>query len=180
MRIGKQVASEEQTITSPIETVNDPTLTVGTTTVREAGAAGKKLVTYEVELENGQEVSRKVIQEVVTAQPTRTLVAKGTKVPIVTVTGDRAEVMSAAGIAESEQYYADYVISHESGWRLTARNSGGCLGLGQSCPGSKLINACPSYDSDAICQLQFFDGYAQSRYNGWYGAYQFWLVNHWW
>jgi resuscitation-promoting factor RpfB len=180
VRVGKQVASSEETIPSPIQTVPDSTMMIGTTAVKQHGVAGKKLVTYEVELQNGQEVSRKVLQEVVTDQPTTTIILKGTKQPTITVTGDRATLMSQAGIPTSQHYAADYIISHESGWRLAAQNSGGCLGLGQACPGSKLVAACPSYASDAICQLRYFTGYANGRYGSWSAAYQFWLYNHWW
>jgi hypothetical protein len=88
--------------------------------------------------------------------------------------------MSQAGIPTSQHYAADYIIAHESGWKLAARNSSGCLGLGQACPGSKLVAACPDYASDAICQLRFFNSYAVGRYGSWQGAYQFWLYNHWW
>jgi uncharacterized protein YabE (DUF348 family) len=180
VRVGHQVASSEEEIPAPVETVQDPNLAAGSSTVKEPGAPGKKLVTYEVELRNGQEVSRKVLQEVIVAQPARRLVAKGTKSVFAAVTGDKASLMLAAGIPESQHYAADYVISHESHWNLSARNSGGCLGLGQACPGSKLVAACPSYASDAVCQLQYFTGYANGRYGSWAGAYNFWLVNHWW
>lgn len=180
VRVGHQVASSEEEIPVPVETVQDPALTAGMTSVKEPGSPGKKLVTYEVELRNGQEISRKVLQEVVVTQPTRRLVAKGTKVANIAVTGDKASLMFAAGIPESQHYAADYVISRESHWNLTARNSGGCLGLGQACPGSKLVAACPDYAGDAICQLQYFTSYANGRYGSWVGAYNFWLVNHWW
>lgn len=94
-----------------------------------------------------------------------------------TFTGDKATWMSAAGIAPSDWGYVDYIISHESGWRPDARNSIGCLGLAQACPGQKILNVCPTLDP--VCQLQWASGYA-GRYGGWAGAYNAWLRQHWW
>jgi membrane protein involved in colicin uptake len=74
----------------------------------------------------------------------------------------------------------NFIFMHESTNNPAARNAGGCLGLGQACPGQKLINACPNYANDVPCQIAFFTQYANSRYGGWGGAYTFWVNNHWW
>jgi resuscitation-promoting factor RpfB len=178
VRKGKQVQTTEEVIASPVQRVDDYNLTLGSTRVQDAGKPGKKLVTYEIELTNQKESGRKVIQEIVIEEPTTRVIAVGKKAPV--VAGNKAELMAAAGISPDEYYAVDYIISHESGWRLNARNSSGCLGLGQACPGSKLINACPAWESDGVCQLIFFSGYARGRYGSWSGAYQFWLSQHWW
>jgi uncharacterized protein YabE (DUF348 family) len=180
VRVGKQIDTKEEVIPMPVEVVKDPTKVVGSETIRQAGSPGRKLVTYEVEMQNNKEVSRKVLQEVIAAEPVKQIVVRGIKPPVVVVSGDKASLMLAAGIPADQHGSADYIISRESGWRLTAGNAGGCLGLGQACPGSKLINACPEYATDAICQLRFFNGYAVGRYGSWNAAYQFWTVNHWW
>jgi uncharacterized protein YabE (DUF348 family) len=78
IRKGTQVQTVEQPIDMPIETVSDESLAYGTTAIRQQGAPGKKLVTYQIELQNGQEIGRKVIQEVVVEQPVKQIVAKGT------------------------------------------------------------------------------------------------------
>ncbi len=179
-RFGRQIDAREETIAAPVETINDPNLTVGTTQIRQAGNAGRKVVTYEVELQNGIEIARKPIQEIIAVEAVKQIVVKGTKQPTIIVAGDHAALMSAAGIPESQHGSASFIISRESGWRLNARNAGGCLGLGQACPGTKLTNACPNYANDADCQLRFFNGYAVGRYGSWNAAYNFWQVNHWW
>lgn len=74
----------------------------------------------------------------------------------------------------------NYIFMKESSNNPAARNAGGCLGLGQACPGSKLIAACPDYANDVPCQIAFFTAYANARYGGWGGAYTFWVNNHWW
>lgn len=72
------------------------------------------------------------------------------------------------------------IFARESGGRLDAVNAGGCLGLGQACPGSKLIAACPNYATDYACQVNFFTNYAVSRYGSWDGAWAFWQGHGWW
>jgi resuscitation-promoting factor RpfB len=179
-RVGTMVEAREEEIPMPVETINDPTLAVGRTVVRQKGSAGRKVVTYSVQLQNDKEVARTPIQEIIAVAAVKEIIVKGTKPPTIIVSGDHAALMLQAGIPESQHGSAEYIISRESGWRLDARNSGGCLGLGQACPGSKLVNACPEYANDAICQLRFFNGYAVGRYGSWNAAYNFWQVNHWW
>ena len=93
------------------------------------------------------------------------------------ITGDKSTWLAASGIPQSDWGYVDYIISHESSWRPDARNSGGCLGLAQACPGTKILAVCPTLDP--VCQLQWANAYA-ARYKGWAGAYSFWLANKWW
>lgn len=85
----------------------------------------------------------------------------------------------ASGAVEGcgDDYYANWIYMHESGCRLDARNSQGCLGIGQACPGSKLTNVCP--DLNYACQNSFFTGYVNARYGGWQGAYNFWQSAGW-
>jgi uncharacterized protein YabE (DUF348 family) len=179
VRVGKKVVTTEEVIPAPEEIVTDPSIAMGTTVVREAGADGKKLVTYELELKNDQEVSRKVLQEVIAAKPIKRVIAKGVKV---TLTGGKAEWLAAAGINPSDYYAVDYIMNRESHWNPAAVNAGGCIGLGQRCPsggGNALISACPNWQNDPACQLRHFSAYA-SRYGGWQGAYNAWQVQGWW
>lgn len=77
VRKGTQLQSTEEPVPMPTETVADPKLAYGQAAIRQRGAPGKKLVTYQVELQNGKEIARKVIQEVVIQQPVKQVVAKG-------------------------------------------------------------------------------------------------------
>ena len=52
---------------------------VGEQKVVDPGLEGKRVVTYEIKLENGQEVSRKEIQSVVSVEPQVRKVIQGTK-----------------------------------------------------------------------------------------------------
>lgn len=177
-RVGKDIAQIEEAIAPPIEYVDDYNLTLGSSAVQDPGRPGTKLVTYEIEQQNGVETGRRIIQEIVVEQPVRKIVARGRKAPV--VAGNKAEIMAAAGISPNEFYAADFIISHESGWRVNALNSRGCGGLGQACPSTKLASACPNWQSDPICQMRYFSGYARGRYGSWSRAYEVWQIQRWW
>lgn len=72
--------------------------------------------------------------------------------------------------------YAHYIYMHESGCDTDRYNSIGCYGIGQSCPKSKIAQC----GADYACQNAWFSNYAEQRYGGWAGAYQFWINNHYW
>jgi len=91
--------------------------------------------------------------------------------------GSPAEWMAAAGIAESDWGYVDYIASKESGWNPNATNaSSGACGLIQALPCSKV----PGNGYDPVDNLRWANGYAVSRYGSWAAAYDFWTSNHWW
>lgn len=176
IRNGVQTITVDEDIAAPVQTILDTTLSFGSQAVRQEGSAGKKTTTYEITNQDGVEVSRKLLQSVTVLAPVTRIVAKGstTNIP-----ADKQAVMAAAGIAPSDYAYVDYVFSRESHWNAAAVNSGGCTGLGQACPGSKLAAACPNWQSDPVCQTTFFTKYA-SRYGGWAGAYNAWINKGWW
>jgi uncharacterized protein YabE (DUF348 family) len=176
LRKGTQIATVEEDIPPPVKTVDDASLSFGARVVRQPGQAGKRVVTYQINMVNGKEASRTVIQEAVVQDPVPQLVAVGT---VVAVSGSHESWMAGAGISSGDFGYVNYIVSRESGWRPNALNGGGCAGLGQACPGSKLAAACPGWQNDPVCQLRFFSGYA-GKYGGWAGAYNFWVSHHWW
>ena len=91
--------------------------------------------------------------------------------------GAPAEWMAAAGIAESDWGYVDYIVSRESGWNPNATNrSSGACGLVQALPCSKV----PGNGYDPVDNLRWANGYATGRYGSWAGAQAFWSKNHWW
>ncbi len=71
----------------------------------------------------------------------------------------------------------DYIYQKESGNNPGAINkqSGAC-GIGQAWPCSKMGCSLTDY----ACQDAYFTKYANDRYGGWQGAYNFWVQNHWW
>ncbi len=176
VRSGTQVTTSEEIIPMKTQIVQDSSLSLGATAVRQAGSPGKKLVTYQIELKNGVEISRHVIQEVVVQQPVIQITARGKTVD---VSADKEAIMAAAGIAPSDYGYVNYIVSHESGWRTTAANSSGAYGLCQALPGSKMATAGADWQTNPVTQLRWCSSYA-ARKGGWQAAYEFWLAHHWW
>jgi hypothetical protein len=95
------------------------------------------------------------------------------------INGDKTAIMAAAGIPSSDYAYANFIVSHESGWRPTAANASGAYGLCQALPGSKMASAGADWQTNPVTQLRWCNGYA-ARYGGWGGAYNHWLANRNW
>jgi len=102
-------------------------------------------------------------------------IATKAPVPVPKYSGTHEEWMAAAGIAESDYGYVEFIIQKESGWNPSARNgSEGACGLVQALPCSKLG---PNWQ-DPVNALKWGNSYV-SRYGGWAGAYAHWLSHHW-
>lgn len=78
-RNGVQTLTLEEAVAMPVEQVKDQDREVGFREVRTVGKPGKKQVTYEIDTQNGKEVSRKVIQEVETLAPVKQVEVIGAK-----------------------------------------------------------------------------------------------------
>lgn len=190
---GIQVATATEAIEAPQQIVQDDSLSFGTQVVRQAGVPGKKVVTYQIVVEKGVEVSRSILQTLVVQEPVPEIIARGKAIDI---NSDKTSLMAAAGISSSDYAYANYIISHESGWcwlkwqgqvgycpsyyvALHDPSSGYGYGLCQSTPGIKMATAGADWQTNPITQLRWCSGYA-SRYGGWAGSYNHWLNYHNW
>jgi uncharacterized protein YabE (DUF348 family) len=78
IRSGTQIDVKEEVLPMPVETINDPSLSFGTSAIRQRGSNGRQVVTYQVNLQNGVEVSRTPIQTVIVQQAVKQIVVKGT------------------------------------------------------------------------------------------------------
>ncbi len=189
---GKQLESREEIVPIPSEVVKDNTLSAGTTAVRQQGSAGRKVVTYEIDIKTA---SRKVIQEIVTVEPVKQVIAKGTR--SIVLSGSKGDWAAAAGVAPEDYLYVDYIISHESGWcpskwqgqvgycpgyytELHDPTSSYGYGLCQATPAGKMATAGSDWQTNPVTQLKWCAGYAQGRYGGWSGAYDHWQNYHSW
>ncbi len=171
---GKEITSKEKSIPFKTETSEDPNLAAGIIQVKEKGRKGKKVVLYEIDKETRE---KKVLREVIAYAPVNRVEVRGTKA---TLTGSKADWMKAAGIDSSQYIYVDFIIGRESGWNPASVSANRCIGLGQRCAPQVLINDCPNWENDPVCQLKHFTSYAEGRYGTWRGAYSFWQLNHWW
>ncbi len=188
IRTGTKTETVTENIAMPVQSIPDNSLAYGTTAVRQQGSAGEQIVTYEIAITNNVETGRKIIQKVVTKTPVTQIAVVGTSLS--GIKGD----MALAGIAPGDYNYADYIISHESGWCPTKAQGqyGGCppyagsvpsyggYGLCQSTPGSKMASAGADWATNPVTQLKWCSGYAKSRYGGWAAAYNHWLSAHSW
>jgi uncharacterized protein YabE (DUF348 family) len=191
-RKGTQIVTQTQAIPVPTQTVTDPSLSFGTTAVRQQGTPGTQVLTYQVNMENGKEVDRTLLQTVVTVPPVPQIVAQG---QAVTIPSDKQAVMAQAGISPSDYKYVDYIASHEGGWCPTkiqgTHNCPGYMspsdvpahggyGIFQATPGSKMASAGGDWATSAVTQIRWATGYAVGRYGSWAAAYNHWTVSHNW
>lgn len=191
IRQGTKLETVSQSIPEPVQTIQDNSLTFGTSAIRQQGSPGTELITYQDNLQNGVVVSRTQIQVVVTVPPVTQIVARGQAVQI---PADKEAVMAEAGIAVSDYPYVNYIVSNESGWCPTKLQGqvGYCpgyapssipsylgYGLGQATPGSKMSGFGSDWETNPVTQLRWASSYA-SKYGGWSGAYNFWYAHHYW
>lgn len=177
-RNGKQTVVIEEEVTPPTETIRDANRPTGFREVKEAGEPGQRKVTYEIEMRDGKEVSRKEIASIVMKEPKKRVEVVGTKIDL--PPGSHQDWMAAAGIPSEHWGIVNYLVQRESGWRVNARNaSSGAYGLPQALPGRKMASAGADWETNPITQLKWMNGYVNGRYGGWQGAYEFWQRNHW-
>lgn len=188
IRTGTKVETVTEKIEMPVQSIADASLSYGTSAVRQQGATGEQVVTYQITLVNNVETGRSVIQKVINKEPVKHIVVVGSSLS--GIKGD----MARAGIAPSDYSYVDYIVSHESGWCPTKAQgqygrcppyagsvpAGGGYGLCQSTPGSKMATAGADWATNPVTQLRWCSDYAKRRYGGWAGAYNFWLSNRYW
>ncbi|HEV7952344.1 MAG TPA: G5 domain-containing protein, partial [Candidatus Saccharimonadales bacterium] len=70
-REGKQTVTEEADVPFEIEKTQDADRELGYRDVKTPGILGKRTVSYEIEMKNGVEISRKEIQSVTTKEPVK-------------------------------------------------------------------------------------------------------------
>lgn len=177
-RNGVQTITEEEEIAFEIEQIKDADRPVGYKDIKTPGVKGERTVSYEVEMKNGKEISRKEIQSVVVKEPKKQVEVIGTKSRIMPYTGGgtKTEWLAASGIPEESWGAADYIVSQESGWNPNATNpSSGACGLAQALPCSKV----PGNPYDPVNSLQWMNGYVTGRYGSWQGAVDFKRANGW-
>lgn len=174
IRNGLSTVSVEEPIPMPVQSIPDNTLAYGTSAVRQKGAEGKRVVLYEINTQNGQEVGRRKVQETIVQAAVPEIRVIGSNLS--GIKGD----MARAGIAPGDYQYVDYIVQKESGWNPVARNPSGAYGLCQALPGSKMASAGADWQTNPVTQLRWCNSYAIGRYGTWAAAYNFWVRNHWW
>lgn len=188
LRQGTKIASVTEEIAMPQEVITEEGLAFGTSAVRQQGSPGQRVITYQLNLQNGKEVSRSVIQSVTSREPVKHVVVQGAS-----LSGIKGN-MALAGIAPGDYEYVDYIVGRESGWCPTKAQgqyggcppysgsvpSGGGYGLCQSTPPGKMASAGADWQTNPVTQLKWCNGYAVGRYGTWQAAYNYWVSHHNW
>lgn len=189
-RNGEQTISEEHDVDFTTKQIQDADQPIGYKSVKTPGVKGKKIITYQVGLKNGQEVSRKEIQSVTTVESKEQVEVIGTKYNL--PAGSHQDWMTAAGISAGDYGFVDYIISRESGWCPTkwqgehacngyhGTPTAGGYGLAQATPPGKMVSAGSDWATNPITQLRWSTGYAVGRYGSWRAAYEHWATFHNW
>ena len=178
---GKQIITVDEEIEFEVEEIKDADKEISYRQVKELGEKGTKVVSYEIEMQSGEEISRTKINEAETKKPKKQVEIVGTKNVIMPYTGggSKTEWLRASGIPESEWGYVDFIITKESTWNPNARN-GQYYGLYQTNTDNLARYGCSgALLSDPVCQLQAADKY-KSRYGSWADAYNSWRAQGWW
>lgn len=123
-RNGKQTATEEQDVAFTTEKIQNADQPVGYRNITTPGVVGKRTVTYEIEVKNGQEVSRKEIQSVTTQEPKKQVEVVGAKLGF---SGDFAAALAKLRSCEggynswnpAGPYYGAYQFN-EGTWKVSA------------------------------------------------------------
>ena len=103
----------------------------------------------------------------------------GTTVPAGEMQQWAHDYLLSNGYTEADFTATVYIITHESGWSVTATNpSSGAYGLPQALPGSKMVSEGADWATNYQTQLKWFWGYCAQRYGSIQGAYSYWLANH--
>lgn len=169
-RNGKQTVTVEEETNFAIETIQDANKDSSYKEIKEAGEKGSKSVTYEIEMQNDKEVSRKKINETEIKAAKKQVEIIGTKVNL--PAGSHSDWLSAAGISSGDHGIANAIIGQESGWRVNATNrSSGAYGIPQALPGSKMASAGADWQTNPITQLKWMNSYVLGRYGSWQNAY---------
>ncbi|HEU0266190.1 MAG TPA: ubiquitin-like domain-containing protein [Candidatus Saccharimonadaceae bacterium] len=175
--------------TQEIQNADEP---IGYKQIQTPGKNGAKMVTYQINMQHGQQVSKTQIQSVVIAQPVTEVEVVGTKLQL--PPGSHSDWMSAAGISSSDYGYVNYIVSHEGGWNPCKVQGGAvdCSYLGgagygvvQATPGIKMSAAGVDWQTNPITQLRWATSYAnEAKFvpygGGWEGAYNYWVAHHNW
>ena len=176
---GKQTITVDEDIPFRETTTYDYELDYGKREVIKAGKNGQKTVTYEVEMYDGVEKSRRTVSEIIVKEAETQEVKVGMKVNL--PTGSHEDWMAAVGIPPSDYGYVNFIITRESHWNPLAKNrTSGATGVCQALPGKKMASAGADWETNPITQLRWCNGYAVGRYGSWQKAYEFWTKHHWW
>lgn len=75
LRAGTKIVTETQNVPAPVQTIDDPKLSSGTSAIRQQGVAGVMLITFQVDEKTGAKVQ---LQSALIQPPVPQIIARGT------------------------------------------------------------------------------------------------------
>jgi len=180
-REGKQTITVEEEVKFETEKIQDNDRYIGYSEIRTAGQKGARTVTYEVLVENGQEVSRTEIASLIIKESKKQVEVIGVKRKVGTPDENRQyarAIMGGYGFGDDQWTCLDILWSHESGWDQYKTNysGSGAYGIPQALPGSKMGNG---WQDDPAVQINWGLNYIKGRYSTPCGAYAHWQSSNW-
>lgn len=145
LRKGIKIISAKQDVPMSVRTIKDPSLALGTSAVRQQGSPGKKIVTYQIQLRNGKEAGRKVIQSVLVQPPVTQIMVVGTK----QTNSSNAEVLYKLRMCETHGNYQTNTGNGYSGAYQFSQSTWDSLGTGYATP----YSAPPEVQDKAALQV---------------------------
>ena len=150
-RNGVQTVTVEEDIAFETEKVQDANRDIGYREVKQPGENGKKNVTYEIEMRNGQEVARKEIASVATKEPKKQIEVVGAK-HTTSFTGDFSQALSRLRSCEGS-YSSNTGNGYYGAYQFDVRTWGGYGGY--------------TYASDAPPSVQDEKAWLTYQSRGW-------------
>lgn len=171
-REGKQTVTVSEEVDFTVDKIQDGDQEIGYRAIQTPGQKGLRSVTYEVVIQDGQEVGRTEIASLTTKNPQKQVEIIGAKLK--TFSGSCSDWINAAGI--TDQGSASELIQRESGCNPYSVNvSSGACGVGQALPCGK--TGCEM--GDGACQTVWMNQYVMGRYGSWSAALNFHNANGW-
>ncbi|PZR54230.1 hypothetical protein DNL40_04760 [Xylanimonas oleitrophica] len=208
-RVAQEDVATEHPIGFETQTTEDGDLYEGESKVVQEGKEGVRTVVERVVTVDGQEESREVLSDDVTAEPVAKIVAKGTKErpapqPVAprssgssSGTSEEAATTSGPSVSGSpraigqqlaaargwtgEQWSClDSLFQKESGWNPSAANpSSGAYGIPQALPGSKMGSVAGDWRTNPATQITWGLNYIEGRYGTPCGAWSHSQAKNW-
>lgn len=164
---GEQERTVEEEVNFTTRRVADFEKSLEFKQVKQQGKPGKRIVTYKINIKNGQEVSKIETHSIITQPAVEQIEVVGAKIAPISYTGGgtKDQWLSASNIPQDQWGYAEWLVQRESGWNPNARNrSSGAYGLAQ-CLNKPSNSLC--YSNNPVDQLNWMHGYVIGRYGSW-------------
>lgn len=121
VRVKSEVVKENKVLEYDTEVKNDNTLPKSATKTIQEGVAGEKQITYRVIYENGEEVSKESINEEITKEPVKKIVAQGTLETLALSRGENITYKKKISVVATA--YSGHTITATG--NVPKRNTGG-------------------------------------------------------